>query len=332
MRKSRVVIVLAAGFVMAGLGMGILAYLTTSGAEARASMLPEPATWMPASAGFIFYLDLASLQSSPLRDEWESGRFRRETVDEIEKFREATGMDPWTDFYSLAFSADSADEDHSRLWGLALNGEFDQERLLSTIGEHKSLEYSTYKSVTLHIFSDDTRTEGKPVAIAFPESITVLFGSPQYVKTMLDVGARQAPSSLEGPLAGWIEELPLDETFWCVGSGDDRLSRLFAQRHSETPQIPIPPLQSFAISGNLSADVTVTARGEASDPEAARKMADVVRGLVALGSLQGEGRPELQAVLDSISIGTLDDRVEVSLAVPYETLRRLALAGEEAAN
>ena len=331
MKKSRFVIVVAAGIVMAGLGMGVLAYVSTSGAEAQASMLPEPATWMPASASFIFYLDLTSLQSSPLRDEWENGRFRQETVEEIEKFREATGMDPWTDFYSLAFSTDSNAEGNPETWGLALNGEFDEERLLSTIAEHgKTLEQSTYGSVVLHIISDNTREESEPVALAFPQSTSVLFGPPQYVKTMLDVGALRQPSSLEGPLAGWIDELALDETFWCVGSGDARLSRFLTQRHSEAPTIP--PLQSFAISGNLSMDVTLTARGEASDPEAARKMADVVRGLVALGSLQGPDRPEIQALLDSISIGTLDERVEVSLGVPYETLRRLALSAEEAAN
>jgi len=321
--------VVASGVVLGGLGLGALAYLCSSETEARASMLPETAAWMPASASFIFYLDLTSVQSSPLRDDWENGRFNQDGWDDIEKFRQATGIDPWTDFYALAFSTSPGDEGASPLWGLALNGEIDPERLLSAIEQRHTLERSSHNQTPLYLFSSTAESDSDPMAFAFPGSTTLLFGSPQYVRPMLDVGAGQEPSSLDGPLATRIDELSLDETFWCVGSGDGRLSRLIARGSSEAP--PIPPLRSFVIWGRLGLDVTLTARGEASDAEAAVKMANVVRGLVALGSLRESDRPEIQAVLDSITVGALDNSVEVSLAVPYETLRRLALSAEQGA-
>ena len=74
----------------------------------------------------------------------------------------------------------------------------------------------------------------------------------------------------------------------------------------------------------------MTARGKASDPEAARKLADVVRGFIALGSLQQEPPPEFQAILDSVQIEVLENKVLVSVAFPYETLRRLAAHHKEA--
>ena len=139
---------------------------------------------------------------------------------------------------------------------------------------------------------------------------------------MLDVGTGNTASAAKGPLADWMGELSADDTFWVVGSSEAGLGPIPMPRAGGSESLP--PLQSFAVSGRLDADVSVTARGQASDPEAANKIADVVRGLVALGSLQDPPRPELDAVLDSVQIGTFDNRIEVFFAVPYETFRRLA--------
>jgi hypothetical protein len=145
---------------------------------------------------------------------------------------------------------------------------------------------------------------------------------------MLDVGGGDAASALEGPLTGWINELPLDDTFWCVGSSEVAFARFMNRQGDDSPRIP--PVQSFAVSGTLSSEVSMIARGRASDPEAARKLADVVRGAIALGSLQQESPPELQAILDSVQIEVLENEVLVSAAFPYETLRRLASYRKEA--
>jgi hypothetical protein len=74
----------------------------------------------------------------------------------------------------------------------------------------------------------------------------------------------------------------------------------------------------------------MVAKGKASDPAAAKKIADVVRGVIAMGSLQQQSSPEFQAVLDSVQIEVLDNEVQISLVVPYETLRRLASHHKEA--
>ena len=79
-----------------------------------------------------------------------------------------------------------------------------------------------------------------------------------------------------------------------------------------------------------SSVVSMIARGKASDPVAAQKLADVVRGFVALGSMQQQSVPEMQAVLDSILIDVVENKVEISVEVPYETLRRLASRHREA--
>ena len=326
MKKSRWIAIAAAGIILAGLGMGALAYISSPRANAQASVLPEAATWMPASANFVAHLDLVSIAASPIREEWESSPHRQKFLDEVEEFREKTGLDPWNDFKTLSISTQRSDESQS--WGLALIGNLDQERIVSAIDEKETIERDTYEGTTLYVFSHAKGDNKEDHALAFPSSSTVLFGPPEYVRTMLDVGASRAPSAAEGALAGWAEELAFNDAFWCVGSAKDTLGQIMARQSEGSPQIP--PIESFAISGNLESDFSMIARGRAADQESAQKLADVVRGFVALGSLQQQSKPEIQAVLDSVQIQILENTVEVYLAVPYETLRRLAHQNKEA--
>jgi hypothetical protein len=326
MRKSRLIIVLAAVIIFVGLGIGILAYVSAPGTSAQASMLPDAAAWMPSSADFVAYFDLATFLSSPLREQWEEAHLQERALSEVDEFREKTGMDPWTDFRALALSTRRTDDGGE--WGLALTGELDPEALISAIEEKETLEQSVYHDTTLYVFEDTTTEHGQPQALAFPTASTALFGSPEYVQKMLDVGAGRLTSAIEGPLAGWVNELPLDGTFWCVGSSEVGFARFMARQSEDAPQIP--PLQSFAVTGSLDSVVSMIARGKASDPTAAQKLADVVRGFIALSSLQQQSLPEVQAVLDSILIEVVENKVEISVEIPYETLRRLASRHKEA--
>jgi hypothetical protein len=315
MNKSRWITVLAAVVVLAGLGMGLAAYFSVPGTSARAATLPDAAAWMPASANFVAYVDIASLLSSPLKEQWEE---RKNFVTEVEEFREKTGMDPWTDFRTLSFSAGKMGDAEN--WGLALTGELDPEKLLAVIEEREKVKRILYGETTLYLFeSSEESKHHQTKALAFPSLSTALFGSPDYVRSMLDVGSGSEASAVEGPLAEWLDVLPLNETFWCVGNAKE-IHRVV---NKEEGSPSIPPLQSFAVSGNLGADVSMIGRARAADADSAHKLADVVRGFIAMGSLQQRDKPELQAILDSIQIDTMEANVEVVMSVPFETLRRL---------
>jgi hypothetical protein len=274
--------------------------------------------WMPASAGFIAYVDVDSLVSSPLREAWEGSRSRSE-LEGMDTFRQATGMDPWNDFRALSLSARA--EDGGRQWGVALSGDLDRERLISVIEEHETLARESHGDTTLYILSDKSKRSDEPHALAFPGPTIALFGTPEHVRTMLDTAAGREPSAEDGPLGSWLLDLPPSETFWCAGSAEAGMNRLLSSAPPDAPSIP--PLRSFAVSGRLGPDVNVIARGDASDPDAALRLAEVIRGFVALTSLKNQGRPEYQTILDSVYIEAFDNRVEVSCSVPYETVTNL---------
>jgi hypothetical protein len=78
------------------------------------------------------------------------------------------------------------------------------------------------------------------------------------------------------------------------------------------------------VTGDLDPVVAVELTGEASDAKAAQNLADVVRGFVALASLQANQKPELRELASAVSVATEATRVHVNLRVPYELLDSLA--------
>ena len=64
-------------------------------------------------------------------------------------------------------------------------------------------------------------------------------------------------------------------------------------------------------------------QAEALDEAAARNLADAVRGLVALASLQAAQKPELQKLVSGIQVASQGTRATLRLAVPWALLDEL---------
>ena len=77
------------------------------------------------------------------------------------------------------------------------------------------------------------------------------------------------------------------------------------------------------MTGDLEPQVSVDLTGEAGDEAAAKNLADVVRGFVALASLQASQKPELKQLASAISVTTEASRVHVAARVPYEVIESL---------
>ena len=104
MKKSRWILTLTAGAVVAGLGIGAVAYLGASGVEAQTPGLPATMAWLPADASVVGHVDLTSLFASPLREKWEEQIDAQESRDDrnahqaLDKIREHI-EDGYTEVY-----------------------------------------------------------------------------------------------------------------------------------------------------------------------------------------------------------------------------------------
>ncbi len=350
MKKSRWILTLAIGAVVAGLGIGAIAYVGSSGVEAQSPAPPATMEWMPAGASVVGHVDLTSLFNSPFREAWEQALEARGSSGELAEFRETTGLDPLNDFYRLSFavvtSDDPSDSDSNASaprgrptpenWGVSIQGAFDAPSLLTKLREFADVETEDYQGTTIYYpvrrWDDAGDEDAAPVgigdkpALAFLGSDTLVMGDRHYIRQMLDTGQGRAPSAVAALNQNWGEDTFLNDTFWISAAPEQGFGGVLPQGGQ------IPPIQSLAISGRLDADVALRARGLAANLDSAIKLAEVVRGFVALGSLQQGGNADIRSVLDSVQIDQFENAVELSLSVPYETLERLSAHADNPAD
>jgi hypothetical protein len=278
--------------------------------------LPEPASFVPATADFIAYVDMATLFSSPSLKGLEPFVARQISTAEIESFRELTGMDPWRDFHALCFYSQKASEEENskELWGVAISGAFDVERVLESMKERMRLERREYRENTMYLLpvgmSRDAAFVGQPHALVFPDGSTAIFGPVDSVERMLDTALGFAPASSESGLRLRLDDISTAEGFWAAGVGEAGLGKVGE----------LPPLRSYAVTLRTGTDVRVRAWAEAASAEDAIELADAVRGFMALGAL-AQGSASGAPGLESVEIERVDDTLEVSFEVDGRTLR-----------
>ena len=328
MKQSRWIWALTIVLVIGGLGIGGMAHLTSRGAEAQAPALPATLAWVPDAASMVGHVDLQSVFSSPLGADWEQRMEKHESFRAIEEIREATGLDPRSDLSAATFcvaksaEAGESTRDRKERWGVAISGSFDAARIVATLAQRGELGEEDHHGTTIYRMVSAERGER---ALAFGDESTLLLGEPSFVRAMLDAGSGRSTSAGKSLAERWGESAFLGESFWLAGSPEGMLGSVLSSGAGSR----LPPLQAFSISGRLDAELHLRGRGKASDPKSALELADVVRGLVALGRLQQNANPQMSAIVDSIQIGQVDHEVEVSLAIPYETLRDLSERSSE---
>ncbi len=89
----------------------------------------------------------------------------------------------------------------------------------------------------------------------------------------------------------------------------------------------LPAITWFAFSGHVNGGLRGVIRAEARDDEAATNLRDVVRGFLALGKMQSGGRPEIQAMMQSLELGGTGKTVALSFTVPAEVFDAVAAMG-----
>jgi hypothetical protein len=132
---------------------------------------------------------------------------------------------------------------------------------------------------------------------------------------------------LHAELMGLLQQVKPGSTFWMVGD-----QTLLSNMPRSIPgpggpgtsqSLELPALKSLVVTGDLDPQVSLDLTGDTADEAAAKNLADVVRGLVALASLQANQKPELKQLASAVSVTTDAHRVQVNARFPYELLDTL---------
>jgi hypothetical protein len=270
---------------------------------------------LPQDARFVMGLDVQRLIKSPL--------YQKKAAMRPDAFRELeakTGVNPERDVETLLVAGGSRDQ------ALALFvGKFDRTKLAQVIENEKkaNVTWKDVQGTTVYMFREGTKSAG---AAAFLDDRRVVVGSAPVVEAAV-AAAAQGSAGLKGnpSITALLERVKPGSTFWMVGD-----QSLLSNLPSSVPmggngsQVTLPALQSLVVTGDVEPLVSLSITGDAKDEPAAKNLADIVRGFVAMAAMQGSQKPELQQLASAISVSTDTSHVQVNARFPYELIEALA--------
>lgn len=281
--------------------------------RAAVGPLPAEALVLPADARFVMGFDVQRFAASPFYARYAKERGMR--PDALRELEEKTGLNPARDVEQIVIAGSRSDRQSP---GIALvTGRFDLYKLgraLETAGKVRGYNHD---GVTVYAFREDA---GRATAVAFLDERSLLFGPKAQVEAAVSSRTRgEAPLRSNTALIALVEKIRPGSTFWMVGD-QSMLSGMPASipgPGGNGATISLPALRSVTVTGDLDPQVSLAITGETSDEAAAKNLADIVRGGVALVSLQAAQKPELQQLASAISVATEANRVLISARIPY---------------
>jgi len=284
--------------------------------------LPGEALILPADARFVMGFDVKRFTASPFYARFASERgMQPEALRELE---EKTGLNPARDIDQIVIVGTPSVPKGSPGLAMAL-GRFDLYKIGRTLETEGKATGLNVGGVSVYTFKEE---KDGSVALAFLDEHALLFGPREKVEAAVASRTRgEAPLKTNATLMGLVEKVRPGFTFWMVGD-----QSLLAGMPTSVPApgasadgatVNLPALKSLTVTGDLDPQVSLSITGDAADELAAKNLADVVRGFVALMSLQAQQKPELQQLASAFTVATEQNRVLVSARVPYELLDAL---------
>lgn len=321
MTRSRAAVLVSTVVVVSGLIAGLGA-LWLDPARAAVGPMPGEALVLPADARFVMGFDVKRFTASPFYARYASQRgMKPEALRELE---ERTGLDPARDVDQIVVVGTKNGASGSPGLALAL-GRFDLYRIGRALETEGKVTGHNVAGLSVYVFKEG---DAQPLALAFLDETALVFGPRTDVEAAIGSRSRgETPFKKNTMLLGLVEKVRPGSTFWMVGD-----QSLLAGMPTSVPApgasgdgatINLPALQALTVTGDLDPQVSLNVIGEAKDELAAKNLADVVRGFVALMSLQSQQKPELQQLASAFTVATEANRVLVSARVPYEMLDAL---------
>jgi hypothetical protein len=203
-----------------------------------------------------------------------------------------------------------------------ISGRFDRYKLGRMAETRPGVTTKNHQGTSMYLYNEETKGA---TAVAFLDDQTIVLGSQASVETVID--NRSAGSGgLRGnaALVALIESVKPGSTFWMAGDQSvlSSLPQAIPGGGGGTG-LQLPALRSMVVTGDLDPVLALQITGETADAASAQNVADMVRGLVAMASLQAQQKPELRQLASAVNVTTEAHRVRVNARFPYELLDSL---------
>ena len=326
MTRSRLVVLSSMIVVAVGVAAAVGA-LWLDPARAAVGPMPAQALVLPADARYVMGFDVKRFAASPFYQRYGSRKgMRPEALAELEA---KTGLRPERDIDQIVVAGTPGAR--GSVPGVALvTGRFDLYKLGRVLETESKAKGQRIEGVNVYSYDEGGRAAS---AVAFLDETAILFGQKDRVEAALASRSRsESPLRGNATLLALVEKVRPGSTFWMVGD-QSILAGMptsipapgapAAEEGGAGASISLPQLKSLTVTGDLDPQVSIAVTGEAADEAAAKNLADIVRGFVALASLQAAQKPELQQLASAFSVATEQNRVLLSARIPYAMIDAL---------
>jgi hypothetical protein len=311
MPRSRLILLSSLALLAVG-GLFALGAFYLDSAKAAVGPLPAAAQILPPDANIIIGLDVKRVISSPLYQ-----RFSKEIGPKgFEELERRTGLRLDRDLEQVIMAAKAGQNVDYTMF---VSGSFDRYKLGRTLEAEKDVTWKQEGSATLYLFREGTQGAD---AMALLSDRTLVIGSAPRVEAAVasHVSGTRALRS-NAPLMDLLGKLKPGSAIWAVADRDALGSMPTAHLPSPdggSSSLTLPALSSIRVTAELDPLVAFEATGGTADAAAAKNLSDIVRGAVALASMQAGLKPELKLAASAISISTEGSDVHVAGRFGYE--------------
>jgi hypothetical protein len=329
-KRTRYFMFGSVGLLVLGLTVGLAAMYGGIRGLARQSG-PGELSFVPSDAAVVAYANVRELMASQFRQQMKDLGASAPQQGQNE-LRNTLGIDVEKDIDyvvgCLLAGTPGAGADGRSGYVLA-HGTFNRPKIEAFIREKGGIEQQ-YKGRTLFIHPageavKEPAGDAHPLAVTFVEPGVVALGTAEALHKVIDVSTRVAPAvTANAEMMKMIGGVQTGNA-WVVG----RFDALTSEAHLPAEvQRQLPQLTWFSASGHVNGGVSGSLSVQARDQEACTNLQQVVAGFIALAKLQAGSRPELNALLQSITLGgnTSDNTVSLSFTVSPAALEALKAA------
>jgi hypothetical protein len=313
MRGHRVV-VLSLAVVAVGV-MVALGALYLDPARAAVGPMPGLGLALPPQTRMVTGIDVRRFVASPFYQRY--GKARQGRLQAFSDLEARTGLNPERDVDQLILSAQRDNGAAAIVFG-----RFDRKKVAHALETQRDVTTRTHEGGPLYLFS-----AGGPgaSAVAFLDDNAIVLGTQAAVEQTVTSHV-QGRGGLKGnpELLALVQSVRPGATFWTAG--DQALLGALPQALPAPGgggSFTLPGMKSLVVTGDLDPSVSFEAIAQAADENAARQLGDVIRGLIALATLQASQKPELQQLASALTVTTDATRVRVNGRVTYELLDAL---------
>jgi uncharacterized membrane protein len=322
MTRSRSIVLGSSLVVIVG-ALAAVGAIYLSPARAAVGPMPAEGLVLPADTRFVVGLDVRRLMASELYTS-NAGRrpFRPEAFADLEA---KTGLNPERDVDQVVIAGGPSAGTGRHGAGLVLvSGRFDRYKLSRALETaRKDVTWKDHQGTTVYLFGEGRKGAD---AAAFLDDDTIVFGSQAAVQAT--IGSRaggKAPLRTNASIMALLERVKPGSTFWMVGDQSllANLPKSIPAPGADGSGLQLPAVRTLVVTGDLDPQVALDVTAETADEAAAKNLADVVRGLMALATLQGSQKPELKELASAVSVTTETNQVHLSARIPHALFQSL---------